>query len=86
MLPLQRASVIPRGDSRCGTCVYRDGMRTTIDKAGRIVIPASVRTRVGLRPGTELEVEVDDGTIRLVRVVPRAKLAREQAPGGPTDG
>ena len=52
-------------------------MKTTIDKAGRVVIPASVGARVGLRPGTELEVQVDaEGTIRLVRVAPRAKLVR----------
>lgn len=41
-----------------------------------MVIPASVRARAGLRPGTELEVQLDEGTIRLVRVVPRAKLVR----------
>jgi AbrB family looped-hinge helix DNA binding protein len=51
-------------------------MRTTIDKAGRVVIPAAVRARVGLRPGTELDVLVDNGTIRLVRAVPRARLVQ----------
>jgi len=35
-------------------------MRTTIDKAGRVVIPAAVRARAGLRPGTSLDVLVDD--------------------------
>lgn len=40
------------------------------------MIPAAVRARVGLRPGTELDVQVDDGAIRLVRVVPRARLVR----------
>ncbi|MBI2222974.1 MAG: AbrB/MazE/SpoVT family DNA-binding domain-containing protein, partial [Acidobacteria bacterium] len=29
-------------------------MRTTIDKAGRVVIPAVIRERAGLRPGTPL--------------------------------
>ncbi|MBM3221230.1 MAG: AbrB/MazE/SpoVT family DNA-binding domain-containing protein [Candidatus Rokubacteria bacterium] len=38
-------------------------MKTTIDKAGRVVIPASVRAKVGLRPGTEVDVLVEDGTI-----------------------
>jgi AbrB family looped-hinge helix DNA binding protein len=51
-------------------------MRTTIDKAGRVVIPASVRARAGLRPGTELEVILDDEAIRLVRITPRPKLVR----------
>jgi AbrB family looped-hinge helix DNA binding protein len=31
-------------------------MRTTIDKAGRVVIPASIRDRTGLSPGTTLEI------------------------------
>jgi AbrB family looped-hinge helix DNA binding protein len=51
-------------------------MRTTIDKAGRVVIPAAVRARAGLRPGTELEVILDDESIRLVRIIPRPKLVR----------
>jgi AbrB family looped-hinge helix DNA binding protein len=51
-------------------------MKTTIDKAGRVVIPASVRARAGLRPGTTLEVILDDESIRLVRITPRPKLVR----------
>ena len=35
-------------------------MRATIDKAGRLVIPASIRDRAGLTPGTTLEITVDD--------------------------
>jgi AbrB family looped-hinge helix DNA binding protein len=31
-------------------------MRTTIDKAGRVVVPAAIRERAGLTPGTELEI------------------------------
>jgi AbrB family looped-hinge helix DNA binding protein len=51
-------------------------MKTTIDKAGRVVIPAAVRVQAGLRPGAKLDVVVDDGSIRLVRAVPRPKLVR----------
>ena len=39
-------------------------MRTTIDKAGRVVIPAAMRERAGLSPGSELEVTEDDLGIR----------------------
>lgn len=42
-------------------------MKTTIDKAGRVVIPAPARERAGLKPGTELEVLVEDFSVRLVR-------------------
>jgi AbrB family looped-hinge helix DNA binding protein len=41
-------------------------MKTTIDKAGRVVIPATLRERAGLKPGSELEVFLDDISIRLV--------------------
>lgn len=49
-------------------------MLTTIDKAGRVVIPAAVRERLGLAPGTEIEVIVDDLGVRLLRKVPGPKL------------
>jgi len=51
-------------------------MRSTIDKAGRVVIPAPLRARLGLTPGTELEVTVDDGSVRLVRAVAGPELVR----------
>jgi AbrB family looped-hinge helix DNA binding protein len=51
-------------------------MKTTIDKAGRVVIPAAIRSKAGLRPGTEIDVILDEGCIRLVRAVPRPKLVR----------
>ena len=43
-------------------------MRTTIDKAGRVVIPRQVRERVGLRPG-EVEVTVDGAGVRIEPLV-----------------
>lgn len=52
-------------------------MRTTIDRAGRVVIPAALRQRAGLEPGTELEVELDETGIRLVRAVPGPRLVIE---------
>ncbi len=51
-------------------------MRTTIDRAGRVVIPAAIRRRAGLKPGTELEVVVDDTSVRLLRRVPGPRLVR----------
>lgn len=43
-------------------------MRTTIDKAGRLVIPKSLRDRVGLRPGP-VDVAVDGSGLRVEPVV-----------------
>jgi len=65
-------------------------MRTTIDKAGRVVIPAAVRERAGLTPGTQLEITVDETGLRIERVaegprlvrVGRRLVARPTAPAG----
>ena len=51
-------------------------MVTTIDKAGRVVIPVEIRARLGFRPGSELELQVDDFSVRLVRKVPGPRLVR----------
>lgn len=40
-------------------------MRTTIDKAGRLVIPRQLRERVGLAGGGEVEVSLDGAAIRI---------------------
>jgi AbrB family looped-hinge helix DNA binding protein len=49
---------------------YRDRgtlntMRTTIDKAGRLVIPRPIRDRIGLAGGGEVEIELDGAAIRI---------------------
>jgi AbrB family looped-hinge helix DNA binding protein len=51
-------------------------MRTTIDKAGRVVIPAVIRERAGLVAGSELEVTEDDRGIRLERVASGPRLVK----------
>ena len=42
-----------------------DAMRTTIDKAGRLVIPRSLRDRIVLAAGGEVELELDGATVRI---------------------
>jgi AbrB family looped-hinge helix DNA binding protein len=51
-------------------------MRTTIDKAGRVVIPAAVRERTGLTAGAEIEVTEDGFSIRLERVATAPRLLK----------
>ena len=51
-------------------------MRTTIDKAGRVVIPAALRERAGLTPGAELEISEDETGLRLERVAPGPRLVK----------
>ena len=36
-------------------------MKTTIDKAGRVVIPAPLRERAGLTPGAQIEISIGAG-------------------------
>lgn len=60
-------------------------MRTTIDRAGRVVIPKAVRDQAGLEAGAEVEVEFRDGRIELepatvpMRLVKRARRATIEA-------
>lgn len=53
-----------------------DGMDLKIDKAGRIVVPKSLRERLGFKPDAELEaIEQPEGVL-LKRVEPRPSMAR----------
>jgi AbrB family looped-hinge helix DNA binding protein len=40
-------------------------MRTTIDAAGRLVVPKPLRDELGLESGTELELEARDGALEV---------------------
>lgn len=40
-------------------------MKTTMDHAGRLVIPKEIRTQAGLTPGTVLDIRCRDGCIEL---------------------
>lgn len=54
-------------------------MRTTIDAAGRLVVPKPLREELGFAPGMELEMDAVDG--RLEVVVP-SRVRVEQGPHG----
>lgn len=40
-------------------------MRITIDAGGRVVIPKSIRERLGLAPGSEVELAEADGRVEI---------------------
>lgn len=46
-------------------------MKTTIDKAGRVVVPKALRDAIGLVPG-EVEISVDGAALRIE--VPSGRL------------
>ena len=47
------------------TCGMVYGMKTSIDAAGRMVIPREIRRQAGLRPGMALDVRWHDGRIEI---------------------
>lgn len=51
-------------------------MRTTIDKAGRLVLPKELRDRIGLRAG-EVDVVVDGAALRIEPVASEHLVDRE---------
>ena len=55
-------------------------MRTTIDAAGRLVVPDVMRDELGFRPGMEVEIDVVDG---LLEVAIPSRVRVEETRGGP---
>jgi AbrB family looped-hinge helix DNA binding protein len=52
-------------------------MRTTIDAAGRLVIPKEIRTLARLEAGTPVEVRFHDGRIEIEPAVLPVRLVRK---------
>lgn len=53
-------------------------MKTTIDHAGRLVIPKAIRDEAGLHAGAQVDVEFRDGRVEIeVAPVPRRLVERE---------
>lgn len=51
--------------------------KTTIGEGGRIVIPAEYRKTLGLKPGDEVILILEEGEVRLM--TPRRAIQRAQA-------
>ena len=52
--------------------------RTTIDKAGRLVLPKTIRQALGIGPGDAIEIESDDNRAVLTPVRIRPGLQKER--------
>ncbi|UQX11510.1 AbrB/MazE/SpoVT family DNA-binding domain-containing protein [Candidatus Mycobacterium methanotrophicum] len=52
-------------------------MRTTIDPAGRLVIPKRIRDRLGLRGNEQVEITEHDGRIEIEPAPTDVELVRE---------
>jgi AbrB family looped-hinge helix DNA binding protein len=55
-------------------------MRTTIDGAGRVVIPKPLREQLGFTPGTELDIEAIDGKLEIAAP---SRVRVQAGPHGP---
>lgn len=53
-------------------------MKTTIDKAGRVVVPKAMRDELGLDGGVEIEITLVDGHIEIDRPPARMWLERNE--------
>lgn len=58
-------------------------MRTTIDKAGRIVVPKKLRDRLGLVAGTEVEIDEDGSALRVEPILDQPRAWIEEREDGP---
>jgi len=52
-------------------------MRTSIDRAGRLVIPKEIRRKSGIEPGMPLEVRWEKGAIAITPAPLTVKLERK---------
>jgi AbrB family looped-hinge helix DNA binding protein len=58
------------GPSGCGRLAtigdgILNGMKTTIDRVGRLVVPKELRDRLGISAGSRVEISEDGGGIRV---------------------
>lgn len=62
-------------------------MRTTIDGAGRVVVPKSIRDRLGLTPGHALDIVERDGRVEMQPLGPKVWIEkRDGRPVAVTEG
>ena len=52
-------------------------MKTTIDHGGRVVIPKALREKAGLKPGSEVLIRCEEGTIEIRAPRQKGRLVRE---------
>ena len=52
-------------------------MKSTIDEAGRLVIPRDLRRAAGLEPGMPLELRVEDGAVVIEPAATPVRMVRQ---------
>ena len=54
-------------------------VRLRINENGRVVIPAAFRKELGIKPGDEVILRLDDGELRITTMKQRIERARRRA-------
>ena len=54
-------------------------MKTTIDRAGRIVVPRDIRVAAHLTPGAAVDIRLVDGTVEIEAAAEPVELERRGA-------
>jgi AbrB family looped-hinge helix DNA binding protein len=52
-------------------------IKTQISKSGRIVLPAKMRKTLGIRPGDEIVIRLENGSIRVMPLRQAVNLAQQ---------
>lgn len=77
---------IPTPSAAC----HHDGMliamKTTVDRAGRLVIPHELRSRIGLAAGGEVRLELDGAAVRIEPITGSELVEEEGLLVVPTTG
>ncbi len=55
----------------------RSARKTSIDRAGRLVVPKEIREGAGLKPGEPLEVRLKEGRVEIEAVSREVRLVRK---------
>lgn len=66
----------------CGAifCTILHAMKTTLDTAGRIVVPKALRQALGLEPGQPLEIRAGDGRLE-IEIAPTPMQLKKRGKG-----
>ena len=65
---------------KCHFYAIFNAMKSTIDGAGRIVVPKALRLALGLKPGQELELRAGDGRLE-IEIAPTAMRLKKRGKG-----
>ena len=61
----------------CHLCGTVNAMKSTIDAAGRIVVPKALRQTLGWKAGQELELQAGDGRLEIEAAPTPVRLAKQ---------